>query len=313
MTYDVIIIGAGPAGLTAAIYSLRSGLRALLLENPAIMSQAGFASCIENFPGFTEPLSGAELLQRFRKQAIGFGVEIVSVPVKSIAPAKEGKQKIWSVKSDGTEYKGLSIIAASGAEARRLDVPGEKRLCGKGVSYCAVCDGAFFRDKTVAVIGGGNSAVDEALFLTQLAKEVLLVHRRDRLRADNILQKKAQANKKIEFLFDATAEEIIGKNMVEGLKLKDGASGQTKNVNCDGVFISIGYMPNTDFAESLLDLNDKKQIITDIEMKTSQKGIFACGDCRDTTLRQIVTACGDGACAANSCRLYVEDLKGTTY
>jgi len=313
MLYDVIIIGSGPAGATAAIYTSRSRMKTLVLEDSTALSQAGYASCIENFPGFEEGISGPELLQRLKKQAIKFGAEILSMSVSSIVSKKEDEKEIWAVQAEGKEHKGLSIIIASGAKDKRLDIPGEGKLCGRGVSYCATCDGAFFKDKTIAVVGGGNSAIEDALFLTRFAQKVILIHRRNRLRADKILQERAKGNKKIEFLMSSTVEKILGEQKVEGLMLNNVTDGTAKEVSLEGIFISIGYVPNTGFAQSLLELNEKKQIIVDDMMRTSQKGIFASGDCRNTPLRQVITACGDGAQAAYSCRLYTEELKGIAY
>jgi len=313
MVYDTIIVGAGPAGLTAAIYTSRAGLKTLVVEDPVILSQAGYACCIENFPGFPEGISGVELLQRFKKQAVTFGTEFLSLVVSKLNAKKDNNQNIWTIKAEGAEYQALSIIIASGARAKRLNVPGEDKFCGKGVSYCATCDGAFFKDKAVAVVGGGNTAIDEALFLTRFANKVFVIHRRDRLRADTILQERANQDKKIELLLSSSVEEISGSQKVEGLKLKDVNTNYIKDLPCDGVFISIGYIPNTDFAKGLLELNEKERIVVGPEMKTAKEGIFACGDCRNTPLRQVITACGDGAQAAHSCRLYVEDFKGIAY
>lgn len=305
-TYDVIIIGAGPAGLTAAIYALRAKLKTLIIEDPSTLSQAGYAAFIENFPGFPEGISGAGLIQNEKKQVIAFGAEIVSAKVKSIESVDQDKQEMFSVVSDGSRYEALLVIVASGASAKMLGVIGENRLSGKGVSYCAICDGLFFRDKRVAVVGGGDSAIEEALFLTKFASRVYIIHRRNALRAVKILQDKALSNKKIEIIWDSVVEEILGNDKVSGIKLRNVLKDTLTEVECEGVFVSIGHTPNTDFINDIADLDKDGYIKTDRGLNSSRIGIFACGDCRDTNLRQIVTACGDGALAGVSCQKYLD-------
>ncbi|NQT90535.1 MAG: thioredoxin-disulfide reductase [Candidatus Omnitrophica bacterium] len=303
--HEVIIIGAGPAGLTAAIYTSRARLKTLVLEDISVMSQTAYADRIENYPGFPKGTDGLSLLESFKKQAKGFGAEFITGKAEEITARQ--------VKVDGKRYDTLSVIIATGARARKLDIPGEDKLCGKGVSYCATCDGAFFKDKDIVVVGGGDTAIQEAIFLTRFARKVMVIHRRDRLRATKILQEQALSNKKIEVIWNSVAEEILGTTKVEGVKIKNLAKSQERKLSCEGVFVSIGFVPNTAFLKGKLELNDKGYIIVDGEMRTSEKGIFACGDCRNTPLRQIVTACGDGAIAAFSCQHYVEELKGTSY
>lgn len=307
--YDVIIIGAGPAGLTAAIYALRAKLRTLIIEEPSITSQAGYAAMVENFPGFPEGISGVGLLSRFKEQVGSLGGHISPKGVKAICRYRHHAQGIWQVSSDRESYKTMSVIIATGAAAKKLNVNGESEFSGKGVSYCAVCDGIFFKDRHIAVVGGGDSALEEALFLTRFAGKVTIVHRRDRLRAVKLLQEKAFAEKKIEIAWNSVIEEIMGNDRVEKIRIKDTKSGSLIDINCEGVFISIGKTPNTGFLKNLLDIDENGYIMTDNTLKASVQGVFACGDCRDTLFRQIVTACGDGALAADSCIRYIDKIE----
>jgi thioredoxin reductase (NADPH) len=306
ITYDVIIIGAGPAGLTAAIYVLRAGLHMRVIEDPSIASQAGYAAMVENFPGFPEGISGVELLSRFKKQVSVLGGNIIPGGVKAVSRYKGHGQREWQVLSGKESYKTVSLIVASGAQAKRLNVKGESEFSGKGVSYCAVCDGVFFKDKHIAVIGGGDSALEEALFLTRFAKKVTIIHRRDKLRAVKLLQNRAFADKKIEIAWNSVIDEVLGKGKVERIRIKNTKSGSLTETGCEGVFVSIGKTPNTDFLKNVLDIDENGYIITDNGLKASAQGIFACGDCRNTMFRQIVTACGDGALAADSCIRYID-------
>ncbi len=313
MTYDVVIIGAGPAGLTAAIYASRAGLKTLLIESAAIASQAAMASDIENYPGFPEGLNGFELMDRFRKQAEKFGAEFRIDDVKSIKESKSSGKKAYQIKLDGESVVSLSVVIAVGTSPRKLGIPGEEKFQGKGVFYCAVCDAAFFKDKDIIVAGGGDAAVEEALFLARFGRQVTLIHRRERLRATKILQERAFADKKIKFIWNSTLIAISGDEKVKSVKIKNVKTGEKKEIPCDGIFISVGYIPNTDFLKGILKLDKNGHVITDSNMKTSKKGIFACGDAKKKLLRQIVTACGDGATAAFSARMYVEELKGEKY
>ena len=308
--YDVIIIGAGPAGLTAAIYTLRSGLKTLVLESSSIMSQAGYAAIIENFPGFPDGISGAELIRKQKEQAKLLGTGIILSHVNKIEPIRDNNTKSWSIIADKKSYRTLSIIVASGASAKKLSAKGEDRFIGKGVSYCAICDGVFFKDKTIAVVGGGDSALEEALFLTRFAKKIYIIHRRDKLRAVKSLQDKALSDPKIEVVWSSVIDEIFGDNMVSGTVISNKDTHKTDKLACEGIFISIGKTPSTDFVKDIIDLDENNYIKTDKSLATSMPGIFACGDCRDTFLRQIVTACGDGALAAESCIRYIDSMKG---
>ena len=311
--YDVIIIGAGPAGLTAAIYTSRARLNTLIIEEPSIMSQAGYADLIQNYPGFPEGIRGPELVMKIKTQATSLGSEVIAGKVKALEFINQDNQDIWQVKANDKTYQALSIIVATGASERRLGVTGEDKFIGKGVSYCATCDGAFFKDKEITVIGGGNSAAEEAIFLTRFASKVTIVHRRDSLRATKLLAEQALSNKKIDVAWNSVVDEVLGNDKVSGLCLRDVNTNKISDIECEGVFVSIGKTPNTRFLKDIVDLNEDGYVITDTDLKTSNKAIFACGDCRETGLRQIITACGDGALAAVSAQHYIDKIKGVLY
>ena len=313
MQYDITIIGAGPAGLTAAIYASRARLKTLLIESYTVPGQAVITAYIENYPGFPEGINGFELIEKLKKQAKNFGTEFKTGDVKTIKPSRRGQKNGWQVALEDGAFESLSVILATGASPRKMGAPGEDRLRGKGVSYCAVCDAALFKNKNVAIIGGGDTAAEEALFLAKFANKVTLIHRRNRLRATKILEERTFANKKIEFIWNSVVSEIKGEGKVEALKLKNLENKKETNFPCDGVFVLIGYVPNTGFLKGTLKLDKEGYIIADDNMKTSKNGIFTCGDARKKLLRQIVTAAGDGATAAYSARMYVEELKGIAY
>jgi len=302
MDYDVIIIGGGPAGLTAGIYASRARLKTLLVESFSVPCQAVTTDHIENYPGFPEGINGFELIEKFKKQAEKFETEFIVSEVKSIKENKPG----WQVITDDKSYSSRAVIIASGASPKKLNIPGEDKFRGKGVSYCATCDGALFKDKEVVVIGGGDTALEEALFLTKFAKKVTVVHRRDALRGTKILQERAFSNKKIEFVWDAVISEITGVANVSAVKVKNVKTGAETGLLCGGVFIFVGYAPNTGFLKDALPLDESGYITTDDNCLTSKPGIFACGDCRKKLLKQVVTACGDGALAAFACQHYFE-------
>lgn len=302
MIYDVVIIGGGPAGLTAGIYVKRAMLNAVLLEKMGIGGQIIVTDKVENFPGFLE-VSGADLAAKFEEQALKFGLEMKSMAeVDSI----EDKGNIKIIKTTEGDIEAKSVIIASGTTPKRLGAKGEIELTGRGVSYCATCDGFFFKEKEVVVIGGGDSAITEAIYLTKLAKKVTVVHRRNELRAEKINQEHAFSNPKISFIWDSVLEEIVGKNVVEKVILKNLKTNVTSEVKTDGVFIYVGLIPNTKFTDVKKD--EWGFIIANAKMETSVKGIFAAGDCRVTPLRQITTAVGDGAIAAVSAERYLEEL-----
>lgn len=310
--YDIIIIGGGPAGFTAGIYAARAGLKALLLEGASTVSQITITDLIENYPGIPDGMNGFDLMQLFKNQALKFGLEIITKDVFTISKDNPATA-LWIVNAGDKSFRALSIIAATGAQWRKLGIPGETEFAGKGVSYCATCDGPFYRNREVAVVGGGDSAIQEALFLTHFASRVTVIHRRDRLRATGILQKRAFSEKKIEFAWNAELVEVMGKDVVTGLQIKDVASGKTKEINADGVFIFVGRLPHTGIFRNILKLDDSGYIITNDAMDTSAAGIFAAGDCRAKLFRQVVTAAGDGANAAFSAELYIGNLKGEAY
>lgn len=302
MDYDVIIIGGGPAGLTAGIYTSRARLKTLLIESYSVVCQAVTTDQIENYPGFPEGINGFELIERFKKQAEKFGAEFIISEVKEVKEAKPG----WEILTDDKSYTSRAIIIASGARPKRLGIPGEDKFRGKGVSYCGTCDGALFKNKEVVVAGGGDTALEEAIFLTRFAKKVTVIHRRNALRGTKILQERAFSNKKIEFVWDSVISEILGESKVSAVKVKNVKTGVEKDLSCDGVFVFVGYTPNTAFLKDFLLLDESGYIIADDDCLTSKIGIFACGDCRKKLLRQVVTACGDGATAAFACQHFLE-------
>jgi thioredoxin reductase (NADPH) len=309
MDYDVVIVGGGPAGLTAALYASRARLKTLVIESMSVPGQAILTDSIENYPGFPEGVNGFELVERFKKQAVHFGAELMTGDVKNIGSFENG----FKIDSGSKLFSTLSVIVAAGARPKKIGIPGEKELTGRGVSYCATCDGALYKDKEVVVLGGGDSAIEEAVFLTRFAGKVTVVHRRDRLRAAKAVQEKAQANKKIIFTLESVPLEIRGKDKVTSIKINNLKTGKESELTCDGVFIFVGYEPNTDFIKGLLALDEKGYIAAGRDMAASKKGIFACGDCTQKLLRQVITACGDGATAAFSAQQYVEDIKGISY
>jgi thioredoxin reductase (NADPH) len=312
--YDIVIIGGGPAGLTAGLYASRASLRTLLIEGASSISQITVTDIIENYPGMPEGIGGFELVERFKKQALQFGLEIASEDVIGIAKTHWGNTEGWKVTSAGRDYEALAVIVATGAYWRKLGVRGEDVFVGKGVSYCATCDGPIYKNRDVVVVGGGDAAVQEAIFLTNFARKVTIIHRRNRLRATKALEKRALANSKIEFAWNSVVEEISGGNVVEKVKIRDVKSPDMgREIPAQGVFIFIGLTPKTDMVRGIVDLDDGGYIVADRDMQTSAKGIFAGGDCIRKRLRQVVTACGDGATAAASAQHYVEELKGESY
>jgi thioredoxin reductase (NADPH) len=310
--YDVIIIGSGPAGFTAGIYTCRSQSKTLLIECFTPSSQAVVADWIENYPGFPGGIEGFGLVERFKNQAKNFGLDFYTGKVDNIR-LEDNQEKIWQVKSEDKIFHSLAVILAVGAMPKQLGIEGEEAFRGKGVSYCAICDGAFFKDKDIVVVGGGNSAVSEALYLTRFARKVILVHRRNRLRAVPILAQRARENKKIELVWNSVITQVYGKDKVEGVSLKNVVDHAQSRLACSGVFVSVGLIPNTDFLSGLVKLDDGGYIVTDQAMQTSCAGIFACGDCRVKPLRQIITACGDGAIAGFSATEYIDRIKGQAY
>ncbi|MBD3386808.1 thioredoxin-disulfide reductase [candidate division KSB1 bacterium] len=307
--HEVIIIGSGPAGLTAAIYAGRANLNPLLLSGLERGGQVTLTSDLENFPGFPEGLGGFEMYQLFESQAKKFGTEIVF----DLATKVNLKEDPKIVKTQNNEYHTKSVIIATGSNPKKLNIPGEKEFIGKGVSYCATCDGFFFTDKHVVVVGGGNSALDEGIFLTRHAAKVTIIHRRDRLRADAILQERALENKKIEFIWDTVVEEIMGDQAVEKLKLKNTKSGEISHLDIDGVFIFIGHNPNVDLFRGQIELDENDNIITDRRTRTNIPGVYACGDVQDSIYRQAITAAGSGCQSGMEAERYIAEIEGKAY
>ncbi|MCM3574847.1 thioredoxin-disulfide reductase [Mesobacillus subterraneus] len=302
--YDVIIIGAGPAGMTAAVYTSRANLSTLMLERGVPGGQMANTEEVENYPGFDHIL-GPELSTKMFDHAKKFGAEYAYGDVKEVIDGKEYK----TIKAGNKEYKARSIIISAGAEYKKLGVPGEQELGGRGVSYCAVCDGAFFKGKELVVVGGGDSAVEEGVYLTRFASKVTIVHRRDELRAQKILQDRAFANEKIDFIWNHTVKQINDKDgKVGSVTLVSTQDGAEHEFAADGVFIYIGMVPLTKPFEGLGITNSNGYIETNEQMETKVPGIFAAGDIREKTLRQIVTATGDGSIAAQNAQHFVEEL-----
>lgn len=296
---DLLIIGGGPGGLTAAIYALRGKLKTLLVEKTGLGGQIALSDIIENYPG-VDAVSGVDLMAKFEEQARRFGLETESAEVTGIEDAGDHRRVLTS---DG-EYRAKTVIIAAGAKWRKLGIPGEAEYTGRGVSYCATCDGFFFRDKDVVVVGGGDTAVKESLFLAKLVNKIHVIHRRDQLRAEKIHQEQAQANPKIEFHWDTIAEKIIGDGTVTGVATKNVKTGETGEIKVSGVFVFVGVLPNSEFFSGRKEA--RGFIETDVHMATSIPGVFAVGDVRDTPLRQVTTAVGDGAIAAYSAQDFLE-------
>ncbi len=298
---DLVIIGGGPAGLSAGIYAARASIDTLLLERGVPGGLVISTHQIENYPGFSEGISGPDLMVQMEKQARRFGIEIQSANVESIVI---NNKKIY-LTTDHGEIEAGALIMASGVQPQLLGVKGEKELTGLGVSYCATCDGAFFRNRKVAVVGGGDAAVEEAMFLTRFVEKVYIIHRRGELRATKIVQQRAFQNPKIEFVWHSVVDEIIGRYTVEGINVRDVRDNSKSTLDVEGVFIYVGSAPNSSLLKDLVKLNGKGYIITDENMLTSQQGIFAAGDIRQKLLRQVVTAVADGAIAAVAAEKYL--------
>jgi len=299
--YDVIIVGGGPAGLSAGIYTARARLISLLLERGLVGGQITNAELVENYPGFPDGISGFELGQLLEKQATKYGLKIMIAQATGID--LPGEQKV--IKTTEGDFTARAVIIANGSERIKLGIPGEEKFTGRGVSYCATCDAAFFRDLPVAVVGGGDSAITEALDLTKFASKVTVIHRRDQLRATRILQEKAFSEPKIDFLWDTVVEEIEGEDSVRDLKLRNVKSGGKSSLEVAGVFMSVGFKPDTGYLKGVVPLDTNGHIITNDMMETETPGIFAAGDVRHDSARQAITAAGDGATAAIYAEKYI--------
>jgi len=303
--YDLVIIGGGPAGLAAGLYAARARLKVILVEKIVAGGQILISDWIENYPGFPEGLSGSDLAQRFSEQAKKFGLQIENNAVVSVELSDPVKTIVLNDKTVTTH----TIIVATGASPKKLGVPGEETFYGRGVSSCATCDAPFFKDRIVAAVGGGDTAVKESLFLTKFVEKVYLIHRRDQLRAEMILQEQALANEKIEVIWDSVLTGIGGLTNVENITVQNVKTKEEKTLSVDGCFIWVGEIPNTKFLADGVKLDEKGFIEANLNMETSVPGVFAAGDVRNTPLRQIVTAVGDGAVAAFSAGHYIENLK----
>ncbi len=300
--YDLIIVGGGPAGLTAGIYAQRARLKVMLLEREMIGGQIALSDVIENYPGFPS-ISGMDLMQKFEEHARGLGLEIKMANVENISVDNDAKV----LKTSEGELRTKAVIIATGAKPRKLGVPGEKEFTGKGVSYCATCDGPFFRDQTVVVVGGGDTAVKEAVYLSKIAAKIYLVHRRDKLRAEKILQEKAMNSDKIDILWNHVLLEIKGEGGVDAAVVRNLKTEEETTLKVHGAFIFVGINPTTDFVDVKKD--DGRFIISNSRMETSVPGIFVAGDCRNTPLLQVSTAVGDGATAAFIAEDYIDNLE----
>lgn len=302
--HDLIIIGSGPAGLTAALYSGRFKLNTRIFEKMACGGQILLSPSIENYPGFPEGISTFELIDKFKKQVESLGLNIEDDEVLEVIP--EGG--FYRIKTRGGDFETKTVIISTGAQSKKLNVKGEDNFIGRGVSYCGTCDGPLFKNKDIVIVGAGDRAIEDAIFLTRYAKSIHLVHRRDQFRASRLLVDKARDIPKIKFVLDSVVEEIKGETKVSALKLKNLKTFKESVIDCQGVFIFVGIDPNTGFIKNILEIDEFGFIITDQAMRTSRAGIFACGDCIKKSLYQLVNACGEGAVAADSAHKYLLKL-----
>jgi thioredoxin reductase (NADPH) len=306
---NVIIIGSGPAGLTAALYTARANLEPLVFTGTEIGGQVSITNEVENYPGFPEGLTGPELVEKFQKQAERFGARVEYAEVSQV----DLDVQPFRVRSYDSEHEAKAIIVATGASARKLGVPGEVDFTGRGVSYCATCDGFFFRNKDVVVIGGGDSALEEGVFLTKFASRVRIIHRRDQLRAGFALQERAKRNEKIEFVWDTIVTEINGNGEVESVQVENVKTGEVATLNTEGVFVYIGHYPNSQLFKGVLDMDEHGYLTTDRLTRTSLPGVFAAGEITDSVFRQVVTSAGEGCKAAIQVERYLAELEDRAY
>jgi thioredoxin reductase (NADPH) len=306
---NVVIIGSGPAGLTAALYTARANLEPLLFTGNEIGGQVSITNEVENYPGFPEGLTGPEMVEKFQKQAERFGARVEFAEVTEV---DFGAQP-FRVKSYNNEYEAKAVIIATGASPRKLGVPGESEFVGRGVSYCATCDGFFFRDKDVIVVGGGDSALEEGVFLTKFASRVRIIHRRDQLRAGFTLQERAKRNEKIDFVWDTVVTEVNGNGAVESVQVKNVKTDEVSTMSTEGVFVYIGHYPNSKLFEGKLEMDEHGYLITDRFTRTSVPGVFAAGEIADPVFRQVVTSAGEGCKAAIQVERYLAELEDRAY
>ncbi len=304
MDRNVVIVGGGPAGYTAAIYAARANLKPLVLAGYSAGGQLMTTTEVENFPGFPESIQGPELMEKMQKQAERFGAEILFKDVTKLDLTKHP----FAVTYEDTTLHAKALILATGAGPRKLGIPSESKLWGKGVTSCATCDGAFYKGKDVAVVGGGDSAMEEASFLTRFANKVTLVHRREEFRASKIMEQRVRNNPKIELALDRGIEEVLGNGKVTGLSLRNTKTGELSQINVQGLFLAIGHIPNSGLVKGLVNTDDEGYVITDGKTKTNIPGVFACGDVVDRTFRQAITAAGSGCAAAISAERYLESM-----
>jgi len=305
--HDVVIVGAGPAGLTAGIYASRGRLDTVILERNMAGGQIAMTELVENYPGFPEGISGYDLSEKMKEQALKFGADLREIQgVSSLE--HDDLADAWTVQTDGGPVKGRAVILAPGREPRRSGIPGEAEFVGRGVSWCATCDGALYRDRVVAVVGGGDAAVEEGMFLAKFASKVYLVHRRRELRAAAIAQERCFANDKFEFVWDSVPHRIDGAEMVEALEVENVKTGAVTALPVNGVFMYIGQIPNTQWLEGAVELDETGYIVTDELLRTSRRGVFAAGDANHSPLKQITNATGQGALAAIQAEKYLDAL-----
>lgn len=301
--YDIAIIGSGPAGLTAAIYAGRALVKTLVIGGQLSGGQLTLTTDVENFPGFSEGIQGPDLMREIRKQAERFGAEVIDEDAESV----DFKRRPFQIISGGRTRTADAVIVATGSATKWLGFPSEERLRGRGVSSCATCDGYFFREKRVVVVGGGDTALEEALFLSKFAAQVLIIHRRSKLRASKILQNRAFANKKIKFLWDSVIDEVLGKASVDGVRVRHVHTKELSMIPCDGLFVAIGFQPNTEIFEGQVELDEKGYIVLRNQTRSSVDGVFVAGDVHDSKYRQAVTAAGEGCKAAIDALAYLEE------
>ncbi|MEZ5359593.1 MAG: thioredoxin-disulfide reductase [Candidatus Zixiibacteriota bacterium] len=305
--FDIVIVGGGPGGLTAGLYGSRANLKTVMIEKYMPGGQIANTEEVEDYPGF-EHISGAELAMKMTDHAKKFGLEVLSDEVVEIR--NDGEYKKVAVGASGTEYIGKAMVICTGGRPVLLNVPGEKEFTGKGVSYCAICDGAFFRNQVIAVVGGGDAAVEEAMFLTKFGSKVYVIHRRNELRAQKVIQERAFKNEKLEFIWDSVVETVNGDTKVQSLTLKNVKTGEKSELPVGACFVFIGFHPNTEFLPEGIKKNDQGYVITDNKMETTIPGMFVCGDIREQLVRQITNAVGDGTTAAMAAVYRIEEMEG---